>query len=235
MAAQIPFVDQLTNVMESLKSHKRFSLRSLAIVSILVGSVLNFVALLAVFMDRNGGNAPKHLTAWTAVVVRWIPVPCLLLCCVKGVDAILKLFVSFNWNCIDLATHSDRIFRRKHLISATFLVFMDGLGFMSFLTLLIVNGVVVDHMRRGPRILMVYNSVPWMVCWYVLSLIHSNLWFTIGSNDGGSLAALFMALLLVGIFRASLGVWMVGARAVVSVIIRRRGWRRGRRMRTIRV
>ena len=69
MAAQIPFVDELTNVMESLKSHKRFYLRSVVIVSILVGSVLNFVSLLAVFMDSNGSNAPKHLTAWTSVIV----------------------------------------------------------------------------------------------------------------------------------------------------------------------
>ena len=70
MAAQIPFVDELINVMESLKSHKRFWLRSAAIVSVLVGSVLNLGSLLAVFMDNHGANAPKHLTAWTAVVVR---------------------------------------------------------------------------------------------------------------------------------------------------------------------
>ena len=70
MTTQIPFVDEITNVMESLKSHKRFWLRSAAIVSVLVGSILNFVSLLAVFMDNHGGNAPKHLTAWTSVVVR---------------------------------------------------------------------------------------------------------------------------------------------------------------------
>ena len=77
----------------------------------------------------------------------------------------MKLFISFNWNCTDLASHSDRIFKQKHLVSVNFLVFMDGLGFLSFLALLIANGIVVNDMRRGPRILMVYNSVPWMVCW----------------------------------------------------------------------
>ena len=142
--------------------------------------------------------------------------------------------MSFGWNCVDLATHSDRIFRRKHRISATFLVLLDGLGFFSFLTLLVANGVVVDHMRRGPRILMVYNSVRWMGCWYVLSLVHENLWVTIGSNDV-FLAALFMAIFMFGICQASLGVWAVGARAAVSVIMRRRGWRRGGRMRGLRV
>ena len=80
MAAQKPFVDELTNVMESLKSHKRFSLRSAAIVSILVGSILNFVALLAVFMDSHGRNASYGLDGCCCTC------PCLLLCCVKGVD-----------------------------------------------------------------------------------------------------------------------------------------------------
>ena len=75
MATQIPFVDELTKVMESLKSHKRFSLRSAAIASILVGSILNFVSLLAVFVGSHGGNAPRHLTAWTSVVVRRVYVP----------------------------------------------------------------------------------------------------------------------------------------------------------------
>ena len=47
-----------------------YSLRSAAIVALLVGSALNFVTLLAVFIDRYGSNAPKHLTAWTSIVVR---------------------------------------------------------------------------------------------------------------------------------------------------------------------
>ena len=75
MAAQIPFVDELRNLMESLKSHKRFYLRSVVIASILVGSILNFVSLLVVFMDSHGGNAPKHLTACTSVVVRHVHAP----------------------------------------------------------------------------------------------------------------------------------------------------------------
>lgn len=73
MATQIPFVDELTQIMQSLKSHKRYFLRSAAIVSILVGSTLNFVTLLAVFIGVYGDAAPKHLTAWTSIVVRRIP------------------------------------------------------------------------------------------------------------------------------------------------------------------
>lgn len=73
MATEISFVDELTQIMESLKCHKRYSLRSVAIVSILVGSTSNFVTLLGVFIGVYGDAAPKYLTAWTSIVVSPIP------------------------------------------------------------------------------------------------------------------------------------------------------------------
>ena len=69
MATQIPFFQELTTVVESLKSHRRYSLRTVAIVSILAGSVLNFACLLAAFIDSNYDNAPRYLTVWTSIVV----------------------------------------------------------------------------------------------------------------------------------------------------------------------
>ena len=53
---------------------------------------------------------------------------------------------------------------------------------------------------------------------------------TLDSHDDGVLAALFMASSVFGICQASLRVWAMGARAVVSVTIRRRGRRQGGRM-----
>ena len=69
MPTQIISVDDLKQEMESLFSHKRFSLRSAAIISVFVGSLLNFVSLLVVFVGGSSPNAAKHLTAWTSVVV----------------------------------------------------------------------------------------------------------------------------------------------------------------------
>ena len=77
----------------------------------------------------------------------------------------MKLSISFVWNFADLASHSDRIFKQKYLVSVNVLVCVDALGFLGFLALLIANGIVVNDMHRGPRILLVYNSVPWMLCW----------------------------------------------------------------------
>ena len=55
---------------------------------------------------------------------------------------------------------------------------------------------------------------------------------TLDSNDG-LLAALFMASSMLRICQVSLRVWAMGARAVVSVTIRRRGRRQGGRMQGI--
>lgn len=149
MDTETPLLNDLAQIIASLKSHKRYSLRSTALVSILVGSVLNFASLLAAFIDINCGNAPRYLTVWTSIV----------------------LAISFFWNCVDLASHSDRIFKQKHLICINTLVFVDALGFLSFLALLIANGIIVDDMYRGPTFLMIYNSVPWMFCCAIHGLI----------------------------------------------------------------
>ena len=66
---------------------------------------------------------------------------------------------------VDLASHANRVLKQKFPISVGLLVFVDTLGFLGFLALLIANGIIVDHMYRGPKILMIYNSVPWMFCW----------------------------------------------------------------------
>lgn len=76
MATETPLLNDLTQIMASLKSHKRYWLRSTAIVSIIIGSVLNFVSLLAVFIDSSCGNAPRYLTVWTSIVVSFPTIRC---------------------------------------------------------------------------------------------------------------------------------------------------------------
>lgn len=76
-----------------------------------------------------------------------------------------QLGCSFLWNCVDLASHSDHIFKTKHVLSLNTLVFFDTLGFLSYLALLIANGIIISDLWNGPLMLYTYNSVPWMVCW----------------------------------------------------------------------
>ena len=45
------------------------------------------------------------------------------------------------------------------------MLLIDCLGFLSYLALLIANGIIVNDLWDGPVILYTYNSVPWMVCW----------------------------------------------------------------------
>lgn len=70
------------------------------------------------------------------------------------------------WNHIDLA--SNRLFKKDLPIVS--LVTVDALGFLSFLALLITNGIVASELgywRTGDAILLAYTSVPWMFCWFV--------------------------------------------------------------------
>jgi len=76
-----------------------------------------------------------------------------------------KLGCSFLWNCVDLATHSDQIFKSKHVLSLNTLVFFDMLGFLSYLALIIANGIIIGDLWHGPTVLYTYNSVPWITCW----------------------------------------------------------------------
>ncbi len=49
-------------------------------------------------------------------------------------------------------------------MSLNAMLFMDTLGFLSYLALLIANGIIIDDLWEGPLVLYAYNSVPWMVC-----------------------------------------------------------------------
>ena len=44
---------------------------------------------------------------------------------------------------------------------------VDGLGFLGFLAIIIANSIVCSDLWHGGGIvvLLVYNTVPWIVCW----------------------------------------------------------------------
>ena len=74
------------------------------------------------------------------------------------------------WHHIDLS--SRKLLGRELPMSS--LLFMDSLGFLGFLAILITNGIIgsnYDNRRWGGvrplPALMIYNSVPWLVCWCV--------------------------------------------------------------------
>ena len=71
------------------------------------------------------------------------------------------------WNHLDLA--SIRLFKRELPIAV--LIIVDALGFLSFLALLIANGIVISDFgwwrSIGHAVLLAYASVPWMFCWSV--------------------------------------------------------------------
>ena len=56
-------------------------------------------------------------------------------------------------------------------MAAPLIVFIDGLGFFAFLSLLIANGIIIkkyggSYHTHGTAILLTYNQFPWMICWY---------------------------------------------------------------------
>lgn len=85
-----------------------------------------------------------------------------------------KLVLSLIWHHLDLASH--RLLGRE--IPAQLLLFMETLGFLGFLAVLIANGIVSADYEGIPRWdgikalppLMIYNSVPWLVCRFVLTV-----------------------------------------------------------------
>ena len=76
------------------------------------------------------------------------------------------------WHHIDLFSH--KLLGRE--LPLPVLIFMDTLGFLGFLAILITNGIISSNygnVRWGKikplPALMIYNSVPWLVCWCVSS------------------------------------------------------------------
>ena len=70
------------------------------------------------------------------------------------------------WSHVDLA--AKRMFKRD--LPTVSLIIVDAFGFLSFLILLIANGVITEDLgkwRTGDAMLLTYTSVPWMFCWYV--------------------------------------------------------------------
>ena len=162
MAAIQEVVDEVYEIYATLRTHKRYQLRLAAIISILIGSVLNFASFMCAFIGFHRRAAPRYLTVWASIVVSD---PAQRLHDDQCFDIALQLGISFLWNVVDLASHSDRIFHRKQFMTLNALLFMDTLGFLSYLTLLIANGIIISDLYHGPTVLFAYNSVPWMVCW----------------------------------------------------------------------
>lgn len=71
------------------------------------------------------------------------------------------------WHHLDLA--SIRLFKRE--LPIAILILVDALGFLSFLALLITNGIVASDFGywrpTSHAVLLAYASVPWMFCWSV--------------------------------------------------------------------
>ena len=62
-------LDQATEIYATLKTHKRYTLRLTAIISIAIGSVFNFASFVCAFVGFSSGDAPRYLTVWASVVV----------------------------------------------------------------------------------------------------------------------------------------------------------------------
>lgn len=68
--------------------------------------------------------------------------------------------------------------KTKRDLPVGLLFIFDTLGFLSFLALLIANGIVATHLdmrhankSAGGTFLLAYASVPWIFCWYADHLI----------------------------------------------------------------
>lgn len=76
--------------------------------------------------------------------------------------------LSIIWAFADI--YSDRLWKGR--INPMFYVLVDGIGFLSFLALLITNGIVLGDLNtriyngrhNGRIILLAYNTLPWIVC-----------------------------------------------------------------------
>jgi hypothetical protein len=89
------------------------------------------------------------------------------------------------WSHLDLV--SKRLFKKD--LPVGLVVGVDALGFLSFLALLVANGIIASNMgswqTAGDSILLTYTSVPWMFGWYVGMVAFSYRWgwtLTTGSS-----------------------------------------------------
>lgn len=151
--------NDILDVYRQLKTHKRYTLRTTAVAAIIFGSIFNFASFVCAMGGYDG--APRYLTFWASITVSAWSTGVQ----VSQVLTTTQLGISFLWNIADLGLHSNRIFQNKQFLSLNALVLVDTVGFLSYLALLIANGIIVDHLYNGPQQLYVYNSVPWMVCW----------------------------------------------------------------------
>lgn len=65
------FLHEVSDISKTLKTHKRYSLRLAALVSIVIGSILNFISFICAFTGYQ--NAPKHVTIWASICVCCAP------------------------------------------------------------------------------------------------------------------------------------------------------------------
>ncbi|KAL8848773.1 MAG: hypothetical protein Q9221_006244 [Calogaya cf. arnoldii] len=142
MQSFIHITDEASDFFQAVQGHQRFRLRLTAIIAATCGSLLNFLILFACIVGND----------------RRVPVQILTGC------AYIPLILSLAWDYLDLA--SRRLLKLE--IPPTILASVDGLGFLGYLAIIIVNGFVCSDMYEGGGIivLQVYNSVFWIICWY---------------------------------------------------------------------
>ena len=82
----------------------------------------------------------------------------------KSTDTCQKLVLSILWSFADV--YSDRLWKER--VHAGLYVLVDGIGFLSFVTLLVMNGIILGDLNvyvGNRRItLLTYNTLPWAVC-----------------------------------------------------------------------
>ena len=76
----------------------------------------------------------------------------------------MKLVLSIIWSIADI--YSNRLWKGQ--IHSFFYLLVDGIGFLSFLALLVTNGIVLSdlnsYVHNRSMILLTYNTLPWIVC-----------------------------------------------------------------------
>ena len=76
----------------------------------------------------------------------------------------MKLILSILWAFADMYSH--RLWDGR--VHPGFYVLVDGIGFLSFLALLVTNGIILGdlntYVHNSRMILLTYNTLPWVVC-----------------------------------------------------------------------
>ena len=164
MQSFIHITDEASDFFQAVQGHQRFRLRLTAIIAATCGSLLNFLILFACIVG-NDRRVPVQILTGCA----YIPVChyCHSMCRRQSARLTLfntQLILSLAWDYLDLA--SRRLLKLE--IPPTILASVDGLGFLGYLAIIIVNGFVCSDMYEGGGIivLQVYNSVFWIICWY---------------------------------------------------------------------